>query len=282
MKKKQPKMIMLAIALQLFAVTSFASNLINLSGDGWHAKLDPEAAWRDDTLYLPKDLPADLSDLPYNTPTGGWSALDQGGSKEVSVPMTIDEYFLEGVNIASYEGVSWVWRTFEAPEDIDGKLLFLNVAKARMRAEIFINEELVAYDVVGETPFSFEVSEFVKAGEQNQIAVRLTNPGGRRGWNDNSDLFWGEYCFSSNGRNFTTLGDVEIAIKPKVYIDDIFVKNILPANGKQVEVAVEIINSENSDQNVTIPIEVRKITVTLTKFLVATMEKRQRYIARRL
>lgn len=246
-----------AVALQLSVASAFAANLINLSGDGWQAKLDPEAEWRDDTLYLPKDLPADLAELPYNAPTGGWECLTQGDVKDVSVPMTMDEYFSGGINTKTYEGVSWLWRTFDAPEDIDGKLLFLNVAKARMRAEIFINEELVAYDVVGETPFSFEVGRFIKAGEQNRIAVRLTNPGGRRGWNDNSDLFWGKYCFSSNGRNFSTLGDVEIAIKPQLYIDDIFVKNILPVNGKQVEVTVDIMNREGGEVNATIPIEVR-------------------------
>lgn len=239
------------------AGASQTSDVINLSGDGWYAKLDAEAAWRDDTLYLPSELPSDLATLPLNAPTDGWQSLNNTTAEAVSVPMTIDEYFLDGVNTASYEGVSWVWRTFIAPDDIDGKLLLLNVAKARMRAEIFINEKLVAYDIVGETPFSFEVSKFVKAGEENRIAVRLTNPGGRRGWNDTSDLFWGKYCFASNGRNFSTLGDVEIAIKPLVYVENIFVKNILPTNGRQVEVTVDINNTTSSAIDAKMPIEVR-------------------------
>ncbi len=219
--------------------------------------LDPEAEWEADKLYLPADLPNDLAELPYNAPTGGWESLQSSNSsKGVSVPMTIDEYFFDGINTTTYEGVSWVWRSFTAPEDLDGKLLFLNVAKARMRAEVFINERLAAYDIIGETPFSFEVSRFIKAGEENRIAVRLTNPGGRRGWNDTSDLFWGEYCFSSNGRNFSTLGDVEIAIKPKIYIDDIFVKNILPTCGKRVEVTLNLLNTTDRAVQATIPIDV--------------------------
>ncbi len=244
----------LSIALLITTSTTIsASEVISLSGEGWSAMLDPDAEWEGDKLYLPDELPADLSTLPQNSPTGGWSALK---GRPVSVPMTIDEYFLDGVNTATYHGVSWVWRSFTAPKNLKGKLLFLNVAKARMRAEVYINEQLVAYDIIGETPFSFEVSRYVKAGEQNQIAVRLTNPGGRRGWRDSSDLIWGEYAFSSNGRDFTTLGDVELSVKPLIYIDDIFVKNTLPTGGKRVEVNIEIVNNSNKSVKTTIPIEV--------------------------
>lgn len=218
--------------------------------------MDSKAEWQSDKLYLPSELPRDLKELPYNPPSDGWDALrSTDETKAVSVPMTIDEYFLGGINTATYEGVSWVWREFTAPKDIEGKLLFLNVAKARMRAEIFINHKLAAYDIVGETPFSFEVSRFVKAGEKNHIAVRLTNPGGRRGWNDKC-CSWGEYNFSSAGRNFTTLGNVELTVKPKIYIEDIFVKNVLPANGKVVEVEIEVNNTTSEAIKANIPLNI--------------------------
>ncbi len=220
--------------------------------------LDKQAKWKDDTLYLPADLPS-LSTLPINAPTDGWQCLDNS-QVPVSVPMTMDEYFSNGVNTWSYEGVSWVWRTFNAPTDLDDKVLLLNISKARMRAEVYINHRLAAYDVVGETPFFFDVSEYVKPGVENHIAVRLTNPGGRRGWNDSGDCFWGDYCFVSNGRNFTTLGDVSIDIVPKTYISDIFVKNILPVNSRHVEVNIEVQNGEDRVVNTAIPIEVTSAT----------------------
>ncbi len=226
--------------------------------------MDREAKWQDDELYLPKDLPSDLSKLPYNKPVGGWQSLSSaetsGAARRVTVPMSVDEYMLNGVNTATYEGVSWVWRSFEAPKNMANKLVFLRVSKARMRAEIFINEQLVAYDVVGETPFSFEVSRYIKIGEENRIAVRLTNPGGRRGWKDDSDLFWGKNCFASGGRNFSTLGNVELDVRPQIYVEDIFVKNILPVNGRQVEVAIEVDNRTTKSKSVKIPIEVRGVS----------------------
>ncbi len=242
---------MLLLAVQ----QAFSSQTINLSGDGWHAMLDEKAEWVDDRLYLPADLPA-LSTLPINPPTEGWSTLNSS-KKSVRVPMTMDEYFSGGVNTWTYNGVSWVWRTFDAPANVDDKILLLNISKARMRAEVYINRRLAAYDVVGETPFQFDVSEFVKSGESNEIAVRLTNPGGRRGWRDSGDCYWGDYCFVSNGRNFTTLGDVSIDIVPQIYIKEIFVKNILPVNGRRVEVSMEVQNTTDKSIDSTIPITVK-------------------------
>ena len=247
---------LLIILLTFFALTSSnaSSQQINLSGEGWKAMLDPKAEWKNDILYLPSELP-ELSKLPINPPTQGWDILKTEG-RDVKVPMTIDEYFLEGINIKTYEGVSWIWRTFEVPSNLKEKVILLKVAKARMRAEIFINQKLAAYDIVGETPFTFDVSEYINAGQTNQIAVRLTNPGGRRGWYDISDLYWGKYSYISSGRNFSTLGDVQLSIVPKTYISDIFVKNILPTNSKKVKVEVELINKTTKEINTVIPFSV--------------------------
>ncbi len=239
----------------LLAALPLSAQTINLSGDGWRAKLDTAAQWQNDILYLPDELPT-LSELPVNAPTDGWASLIDT-EKEVSVPMTIDEYFLEGINTKTYEGVSWVWRTFTAPSDIDSKVILLHIAKARMRAEVYINEQLAAYDVVGDTPFTFDVSDYIIAGEENQIAIRLTNPGGRRGWFDIGSLYWGDYCYALSGRNFSTLGDVTLAVREKVYVEDIFVKNILPANSKKVAVTAKVINTTDEIVNKPITLTVK-------------------------
>ncbi|MFI3278836.1 MAG: glycoside hydrolase family 2 TIM barrel-domain containing protein, partial [Rikenellaceae bacterium] len=251
----KPIVVLSFFALFVSVLSTFAAaqstQVINLSGDGWRAMLDPKAEWKGDKIYLPSELPA-LSTLPINVPTEGWGALSED-ALAVSVPMTIDEYFLEGVNTKTYEGVSWVWRTFKAPADIQDKVILLDIAKARMRAEVYINRKLAAYDIVGETPFQFDVSEFIIPNAKNEIAVRLTNPGGRRGWYDISNLYWGEKCYASNGRNFSTLGDVTLSVKPEVYVNDIFVKNLLPAEGRSVAVSVEVVNKANEARNVVMP-----------------------------
>ncbi|HKL22477.1 MAG TPA: hypothetical protein VJ904_11775, partial [Tichowtungia sp.] len=251
------KKILLLLMLVAVSSTTAIGNEIDLSGTGWKAWLDPSASWQNDTLYLPDELHDNgaLSKLPVNQPTGGWQVLGEVG-KNVSVPMTIDEYFLDGINTNTYTGVSWVWRTFEVPEDWKGKVLLLQVEKARMRAEVYINQKLAAYDVVGETPFQFDVSPYLNCGAVNHIAIRLTNPGGRRGWMD-EPLRWGRrYNFSSAGINFSTLGHVRIAARDQVFIEDVFVKNLLPAGSRNVEVVLTVNNKSARNVQAVLPVTV--------------------------
>ena len=250
MKKIIISLLLLSVAVKM----PLLAQTINLSGEGWRAMLDPNATWKNDKIYLPDELPP-LSSLPVNPPTEGWEILTKKGI-DVTVPMTMDEYFLEGINTRTYEGVSWLWRTFDVQNDLENKIVLLDISKARMRAEVYINKQLAAYDIVGETPFQFDVSKYIIPNAKNEIAVRLTNPGGRRGWYDISDLKWGENCYSSSGRNFSTLGDISLSIRPNIYVNDIFVKNILPANARKVEVSVEVINTSNETVLANIPFAV--------------------------
>jgi beta-galactosidase len=246
--------LLISIVLFLFGISPVFSSDIYLSGEGWKAWLDKKAEWKEDVLYLPSEIKGGLAKLPVNEPTGGWGVLNREGLG-VSVPMTMDEYFLEGINTNTYEGVSWVWRTFEVPPECSGKIFMLQIDRARLRAEVYINKKLAAYDIVGETPFEFDISSFINYGGENTIAVRLTNPGGRRGWLDSS-VKWGEYIFCSNGANFSALGNVKIAIHDQVYIEDVFVKNILPAGGKKVELTVTVNNTTDETLDVVIPVTI--------------------------
>ena len=49
------------------------------------------AAWQDDTLYLPEDV--NLTNLPVNPPTGGWAVLNDQAGIGVSLPATVEEYY---------------------------------------------------------------------------------------------------------------------------------------------------------------------------------------------
>ena len=175
----------------------------------------------------------------------------------MSVPLTVEEYFSGGINTYTYEGVSWIWRQFEVSNDLRGKIIHLNVERTRMRAEIYINEKLAAYDIIGETPYQFDVSKHILFGEENTIAVRLTNPGGRRGWDDGGwsrPLKWGKYIIRSSGINFSTLGSVSITAHDNVYIKDVFVKNILPVNGKRIRIEATLNNSSAQSIEATLPV----------------------------
>lgn len=45
-----------------------------------------------------------------------------------------------------------------------------------MRAEVYLDGKLVAYDLIGETPFHVDITREAKPGTEQLLAVRVTNP----------------------------------------------------------------------------------------------------------
>ncbi len=206
---------------------------IELSGPGWKVWMDSSATWRDDRLYLPGET--DLHSLQVNPPSCGWTKLDEQGIG-CTIPASLEEIFSQGVNRWRYHGVSWFWKRVVIPEQWKGKVIRMDVGKARLRVEIYMNQKLALYDLVAETPLEADISDYVEYGESNLIAVRLTNPGGNRGWQDFPGIGWGKYKLPAS-HDFTGIdGPVRITALNPVHIRDIFVKNLLPANGKEIEV----------------------------------------------
>jgi len=177
--------------------------------EGWRLWVDQKAAWRDDTLYLPDDVK--LAGLPVNPPSGGWAVLTAGAGREVTLPATVEQYhwgefgerpyILAEYNWAprdpvprngAYYGVSWWWREIAIPRGFAGKRLLLTVRGARQRAEVYLNRKLVGYSILEELPFTCDVTAAADPGGTNQLAIRITNPGGRFDWVDASSLTWGK------------------------------------------------------------------------------------------
>ena len=159
---------------------------MSLDGGGWSLWLDKEASWQNDKLYLP-DEATDLSKLPVNPPTGGWQRFE--GNKDavqVKVPGTVEEYMTVSDNPRPEHsiGVSWWYRTIEVPSEQAGRRFLLFFESVRLRAEVYLDGQLVAYDIIGETPFNADITKFVKPGQRQTLAVRITNPGGNFHWQD--------------------------------------------------------------------------------------------------
>ena len=215
---------------------------VNIPDSGWHLWPDTQAQWKNDDLYLPEDV--DLAKLPVNPPTGGWSALDGTKGITVTLPSTVeehywgkfglrpyarDEYTYGGrdpeVRNGNYEGVSWWWHTVDVPASFSGKLVLLYVRGERQRAEIYVNHQLVGYNIIEETSFDCDISNALLPGKPNQIAIRITNPGGWMDWQDFQTITWGKYTFQrSHGFGGLDRGLTLTAHDP-VYLADTWVLN---------------------------------------------------------
>lgn len=245
------------INLFLFCTVSLTGQSVrqelNLSGSGWHVWLDSAATWQNDSLYLPRTL--HLAKVPVNIPTGGWDLLYRSKGIEGKIPASFEELFGHGNPLWRYHGVGWFTKVVDIPANWSNQSITLNIEKARLRIEIYVNESLAGYDIVAETPYSADISRFIKAGQKNRIAIRITNPGGQRGWNDSPVTEWGKTKLCP-GHDFGGLGNVSIKANPNCFISDVFVKNMLPAKANNIEIQVSIHNKEFINKRLNVKAEI--------------------------
>ena len=194
---------------------SAAPDRIAVPDDGWTLSLDPKAAWKDDEIFMPDDVV--LSSLPIHPPTDGWTASKTGLA--VTLPATVEQFYWGKFGLrpytaeeyryadddpvpqnGAYVGVSWWTKTIDIPATAKGKQVWLHIRGARMRAEVFLNEQLVGYSIMSELPIDCDLTKAMKPGQKNQLAIRITNPGGRYDWKDSNTLTWGHAkLYNSHG-----------------------------------------------------------------------------------
>ncbi len=221
-----------SFAISLNAQTRLADSkfegrqTIALSGSGWYLMQDKQAEWKNDKLYLPGEA-EDLTKLPVNPPVGGWDILNERNALKVNVPGTVEEYLTvsDYPRPEDFTGVSWWFRTLNVPAELKGKRFLIDFESVRMRAEVYLDGKLVAYDLIGESPFQADITDAIKAGEKQILAVRVTNPGGNFHWQDFDRLNWGDYLIPP-GRGFGgIIGRVQLKTVSPLYVSDIYMQN---------------------------------------------------------
>ncbi|MDR3217683.1 MAG: hypothetical protein LBU22_01670 [Dysgonamonadaceae bacterium] len=261
-----------------FCITNFLQaqeRTVPIESSGWKLWLDRAAEWKNDELFLP---PVDIAKLPVNPPTCGWNSLFSNSlpvnevekmvgsaqfSLAVEVPGTVEEYCWDALsgnkkglgNSGDYQGVSWWGKEFNIPysaQDKRVKLVF--TGGIRQRAEIYVNEKLMGYELVHQTPFEVDITNAVKYGQANKLAIRITDANGNFSWGDYSGLLWGDYYFPLSHGFGGILDKVELKIVNPVYVSDIFVKN-KPAL-TAIDTEIEITNEGKSDLSGSISIEI--------------------------
>ena len=239
---KNRAFILVCLAASVFAPGALAQVEIPLPDTGWRLWLDHAAKWENDSIYLPAD--ADLRRLPVNVPTGGWQVLESGDFVTVTLPSTVEEHFWgvngyrpyrggeyvyesedSAVRNGSYLGVSWWVHDVDIPAEARGKKAILLIRGARLRAEVYFNHRLVGYNIIGETSFECDVSGALRPGSPNQVALRITNPGGRLDWVDTELMPWGrDTLHKSHGFGGLDRG-LRLTIHEPVYVADLHVLN---------------------------------------------------------
>ncbi|BDD01927.1 hypothetical protein PEPS_42070 (plasmid) [Persicobacter psychrovividus] len=237
------KLLFLLTLLCFQTSLTFAQEQIEIGDSQWRLWPDKTAAWENDDLFLPNTF--NIDELPVNAPTCGWAALNQQKEAvEVSLPTTVEQHFWGTNGLKAYEdaygfetedkqvkdgrylGVSWWSKSVFIPKSAKGKKLILNIRGARLRAEVYLNHQLVGYNIISETSFQCDLSKAFIAGQNNELDIRITNPGGQMDWIDPIFLQWGKYSFHrSHGFGGIDRG-MSIEVQDKnIQMQDLYVLN---------------------------------------------------------
>jgi beta-galactosidase/beta-glucuronidase len=145
----QIALLLAPLATSAFAGKPIATSLLSLDGEGWRIAADPKNEGHE----------------------AKWYAAARAEAKPTKVPWIIQDAF------PGYHGVAWYWREFDAPPNRHptGRSL-LRFWAVDYAAEVWLNGQRVGAHEGGETPFVLDVTDTIRAGAKNLLAVRVLNP----------------------------------------------------------------------------------------------------------
>ena len=176
-----------------------------------------------------------------------WSGEFMSGAVEgeaVRLPHTVREVPLHYAAPEDYETVCAYRRTLSVPAEYEGKRLFLQFDGAAHIAEVYVNGAKCAEHRCGYTAFRVEITDSVRYGADNMIAVRLDcteNPA--------IPPFGFVIDYLTYGGLYR---EVWLDVREKAYIEDVFVSTpaldrarvALTINGGEERATVRILDGE--------------------------------------
>lgn len=103
-----------------------------------------------------------------------WASGNRKLSRNITVPFCFESR-LSGIGDTSFHPWAWYRRTFTVPDSWRGKRVLLNFGAVDYRAMVWVNGHYAGGHEGGSTPFSFDVTNFLKPGS-NVVTVRVEDP----------------------------------------------------------------------------------------------------------
>ncbi|MEA4937848.1 MAG: glycoside hydrolase family 2 TIM barrel-domain containing protein, partial [Paludibacter sp.] len=110
------------------------------------------------------------ADVPYPT-----QSLFENSGRLVSFPHTWNVEDVMDDTPGYYRNIAWYSRNINIPSEYKEKQLTLFFEGANQEVELFVNGKSVGVHVGGYTRFSFNITDYVHVGSQNQLVIKVNN-----------------------------------------------------------------------------------------------------------
>jgi beta-galactosidase/beta-glucuronidase len=104
-----------------------------------------------------------------------WQPGAAGFDRHIVVPFCWESE-LSGLHDTSGHQLGWYRRRINVPSDWSGRRVWLRFEAADWEATVWVNGKEVGRHEGGYTPFAFDVTDFVKPGEEGTLVVRVFDP----------------------------------------------------------------------------------------------------------
>lgn len=145
-----------------------------------------------------------------------------GGSDGVNNDVFEGRFDFENDVRTMYKGPAWYRTKFKIDEDQKGKRVFVEFEAVSLEAQVWVNGKKVGTHKGGYTAFSIDITNFIKFGKENILAVRAdnTNNSGIAPWmSDEKGSFPFSFDYAVYGGIYR---DVWIQITDPVKIEKVF------------------------------------------------------------
>jgi len=137
-------------------------------------------------------------------------------------------------------GVAWYRKSFDLPEELEGKRIYIHFDGVYRDSTLFLNEYLVGTHSGGYTSFFYDITDFVNFGGKNVLAMRVDSTGREGWWYEGGGIY----------------RHVWLEVKEDVHIEPwgVFVKSDVDLESKSadVEIHTEVNNKTIGDTKVTV------------------------------
>lgn len=100
---------------------------------------------------------------------------DDSSWQVVSVPHGLEYLPVEASGCANYQGVAWYRKHFTPADSLKGKQMFVHFEGVMGKCEVYVNGKLMTKHYGGYLPVIVDVSQELRFGQDNVIAVRADN-----------------------------------------------------------------------------------------------------------
>ena len=220
----RPAIVAFMLVLALPAVCAADRGRLDLNGK-WEFRLDPQEqgeaqAWHSAGVEFTRGI-----EVP-----GAWQAQGVGEPR--------------GALRHDYAGAAWYRRTVPIPRAWEGKIVRLRIGGAHRYTTAYVNGRKVGEHRGFSAPFTFDVTDALRPGEANVLALRIVNPGevpleGPREQKPINPTGMLNYIGNWGG----IYGNVELQATEPTWIDSVYIRPDVERN--QAKFAVTVRTREN-------------------------------------